>query len=123
MIGFLQPVMVNSAKFAEEWIASWNAHDVERILRHYAEAVEYHSPFIAKLGGSPDGRLEGKAELRDYIERGLAIFPELKFTLLGVYAGMGSVVLNYQSVRNLVAAETFVFDDEGRVIQVFCHYQ
>jgi hypothetical protein len=114
---------MDSAKFAEEWIASWNAHDVERILSHYAETVEYHSTFIAKLGGSPDGLLHGKAELRDYIQRGLAVFPELKFTLLGTYVGVGSMVLNYQSVRNLVAAETFVFNAEGKVIKVFCHYQ
>ncbi len=114
---------LDAAKFAEEWIASWNAHDVERILSHYAETVEYHSPFIAKLGGSPDGLLHGKAELRAYIQRGLAVFPELKFTLLGAYEGVNSVVLNYQSVRNLVAAETFVLNAEDKVAQVFCHYQ
>jgi hypothetical protein len=114
---------LDAAKFAEEWIASWNAHDVERILSHYAETVEYHSPFIVKLGGSPDGLLHGKAELRAYIQRGLVEFPELKFTLLGAYEGVNSVVLNYQSVRNLVAAETFVFNAEDKVAQVFCHYQ
>ena len=24
-------------RFAEEWIAAWNAHDLERILAHYTD--------------------------------------------------------------------------------------
>lgn len=114
---------VDTAKFAEEWSTSWNARDVERILSHYAEEVDYTSPFIAKLGGAVDGRLHGKAALRDYFQKGLAAFPDLKFTLLGVYAGADSVVLHYQSVRGLVAAETFEFDSEGKVKRVLCHYK
>ena len=115
-------MVIDAAKFAEEWIASWNAHDAGRILEHYAEDVEYRSPFIAKLGGSSEGLLQGKVALRSYIERGLVTFPELHFKLFGAYAGVNSVVLHYQSVRDLVAAETFVFNAQGKIAQVFCHY-
>ncbi len=108
-------------QFAAEWIAAWNAHDVEAILTHYADDVEYTSPFIAKLTGG-GATLRGKDAVRDYLRRGLAAFPELHFTLLETYSGTDSAVLRYRSVRNLIAAETFQFDAHGRVKRVLCHY-
>ena len=46
--------------FAEEWIAAWNSHDLERILTHYEDDVELRSPVASKLLGG-DGRVRGKA--------------------------------------------------------------
>ena len=50
--------------FAAEWLAAWNAHDLERILSHYAEGVTFLSPVAARMTGN--GRVEGKAALRAY---------------------------------------------------------
>jgi hypothetical protein len=36
---------------------------------------------------------------------------------------VGSVTLLYLSVRELLAAETMVFDEAGRVRRVHCHYR
>jgi ketosteroid isomerase-like protein len=33
-------------EFAEEWIASWKSHDLDRILAHYADDVEVTTPMI-----------------------------------------------------------------------------
>ena len=33
-------------RFAGEWIAAWNAHDLGRILSHYTEDFEMSSPVI-----------------------------------------------------------------------------
>ena len=30
-------------EFANDWIESWNAHDLENIILHYDENVEYYS--------------------------------------------------------------------------------
>ena len=35
--------------FVADWMEAWNDHDLERILGHYADDVEYYSPFIAQL--------------------------------------------------------------------------
>ena len=35
--------------FASERIAAWNAHDLERILKHYASDVQFTSPFVSRL--------------------------------------------------------------------------
>jgi hypothetical protein len=109
-------------RFAEEWVASWNSHDLERILSHYAEEIVYRSPFVAQLQGAPDGLLIGKSALRAYVQAGLQRYPELRFVVRGVFAGVGSLVIEYESVNGLLAAETFVLDTSGRACQVFCHY-
>ncbi len=76
--------------FVREWIDAWNSHDVERILRHYADGVTYQSPFVVRLAGNVDGALQGKEALREYLAAGLAAYPELHFRLRGVYAGLAA---------------------------------
>jgi ketosteroid isomerase-like protein len=39
--------------FAADWIESWNAHDLGRILSHYADDFEKSSPFIIQIAGEP----------------------------------------------------------------------
>lgn len=107
---------------AREWLAAWNAHDLDRILTHYAEDVEFFSPFIVKLTGNSAGMLRGKAALRDYFARGLAAYPDLKFEFIRLYPGVCSCVLEYRSVNNLRAAETMEFDAAGQVCRVQAHY-
>lgn len=110
-------------QFAGEWLASWNSHDLERILSHYTEDVVYRSPFVVQLQGSADGQLVGKSALRAYVQAGLQRYPQLRFVLREVFAGAGSVVVEYESVNHLIAAEVFVLDSNGRARQVFCHYR
>ena len=110
-------------EYAREWIAAWNSHDVDRVAAHYGDTVEYESPFVAQLSPGRT-RLSGIDAVRDYIGRGFERFPELQFT--GPYLvalGAGSVVIVYGSVNDLVAAETLVLDECGRVSRVHCHYR
>jgi len=109
------------AAFAQEWVATWNAHDLERILEHYADDVELVSPFVAKLTGS-DGSVHGKAALRDYCARGLKAFPTLRFELVRIYSGVRSCVLEYRSINSLRTAEVMEFDEQGKVRRVLAHY-
>jgi|GEM_PF-237612 len=109
-------------QLAAEWLAAWNRHDLEAILAHYTEEVQFASPFIAKLIGDPAGTLAGKAALRAYFAQGLAAYPRLRFTLHAVLPGADSVTLLYASVNDLLAAETMVLDAQFRVVAARCHY-
>jgi len=100
--------------FAAEWIAAWNAHDIERILEHYAEDVQFSSPFVASIAGVPSGTLAGTPDLRAYWTKALQMLPNLRFTLIEVLAGVDAVTLYYRGHRGTVA-ETFQLDVEGRV--------
>ncbi|MBC8011981.1 MAG: nuclear transport factor 2 family protein [Burkholderiales bacterium] len=113
---------VDYERCAREWLAAWNAHDLDEIVAHYADAVEFRSPFVAKLLGRADGTIRGRAELRDYFARGLAAYPALKFEFIRLYTGVNSCVLEYRSVNNLRAAETMEFDATGKISRVVAHY-
>ena len=105
---------VDFVHHTHEWLAAWNAHDLERILAHYADAVEFHSPFVTKLTGRADGIVHGKPALRDYFSRALAAYPTLKFEFLQLYSGTSSCVLEYQSVDQRRAAEHMELDSAGK---------
>src|SRR5881296_4785341 len=107
---------------AQEWIAAWNAHDLERILAHYSEDVELTSPFVAKLTGRSEGVVRGKAALRDYFARGLQAFPTLRFDFIRLYPGVQSCVLEYHSVNGLRSVELMEFDARCKVRRVLEHY-
>jgi len=114
-------------RFVAEWMEAWNSHDLEAILAHYADDVEYYSPFIAQLA-DPSGRLTGRAALRSYVAAALERFPDLHFDPpIHVAAGAGSVSFVYRSVNGLLAVETLVFGPgtPGRlsVARAHCHYR
>jgi ketosteroid isomerase-like protein len=100
--------------FATAWIAAWNAHDLDRVLEHYTEDVEFASPYVARIAGEASGKLTGKSALRAYWAKALVMVPELQFTLTEILTGVATVTLVYRGHRGTVA-ETFQFDDTGRV--------
>ena len=112
----------DARKLAKEWIAAWNAHDLEMILTHYDEAVELTSPAAAQLLGVPDGRVVGKANLRAYFQRGLDAYPELRFELEDVMWGVKSVVLCYKNQKGTRTAEFMELSANGKVARVVANY-
>ena len=65
--------------FAKDWIDAWNSHSLERILSHYTDDFEMSSPLIVERMQEPSGVLRGKAAVRDYWAKGLAVVPPIKF--------------------------------------------
>src|SRR5258708_37840945 len=80
---------------ANHWVAAWNAHDLDLIMTHYEDAIELISPVAARLLGTPDGKGEGKRNLRAYFRRGVEAYPVLHFRLEDVLWGIHSIVLYY----------------------------
>jgi hypothetical protein len=107
---------------ANHWVAAWNAHDLDSIMTHYEDAVELTSPVAARLLGTPDGKVSGKANLRAYFQRGLDAFPELQFRLEDVLWGMNSVVLYYTNQKGTRTAEYMELSATGKVTRVVANY-
>jgi ketosteroid isomerase-like protein len=101
-------------EFARTWVDAWNAHDVDRVLEHFAEDAEFYSPFIVTIAKEPTGRLVGKPAIRSYWSSALARIPDLRFELIDVLVGVDSVTIYYKGHRGLVA-ETLFFDATGFV--------
>lgn len=106
----------------DAWVAAWNAHDLDRIMTHYEDAVELTSPVAAQLLGISDGKVVGKASLRAYFQRGLEAYPELQFRLTDVLWGVNSVVLYYTNQKGTRTAEFMELSASGKVARVVANY-
>ena len=113
---------MEAKKFAKEWIESWNSHDLEDIMKHYAEDIKITTPMIKLAGGIESGSLQGKENVKAYWEKALDKIPDLHFELVDVTSGVDSVALYYKSVMNKMAIEVMFFDDNGLVIKMVAHY-
>lgn len=112
----------HAAEFAREWIASWNAHDLDRILSHYTDDFEMSSPFIVRIMNEPSGTLTGKERIRAYWQAALARNPGLHFTLIAVHTGANSVSIHYTHQTGLQVTEVFFLNEHGLVYRAAAHY-
>ena len=109
-------------KFANEWIASWNSHDLDDILTHYSDDIEITTPMIKLAAGIDSGSLKGKENVREYWKKALQKIPDLHFELYEVTAGVNSVALFYKSVMNKKAIEIMFFNEHGKVNKMYALY-
>ena len=107
--------------FAADWIDSWNAHDLDRILGHYSDDFEMSSPMIVRLAGEASGTLRGRSAVGSYWAKALRQNPSLHFELVTTLWGVSSITLYYKGVRGL-SAEVFHFNSEGKVVRAHAHY-
>ena len=115
-------LLPDAEKFAAEWIESWNSHDLDRILSHYAEDVEVTTPMIKVALGIESGTLRGKAPARRYWQAALERVPDLHFQLIECTQSVESIALYYKSVMGKMAIEVMFFDKDGKVSRVIAHY-
>ena len=107
---------------ARDWVAAWNAHDLDLIMKHYDDAVELTSPVAAQLLERPSGKVAGKTSLRAYFQRGLEAYPQLQFRLEDVLWGVSSLVLYYTNQKGTRTAEFMELSATGKVIRVVANY-
>jgi predicted ester cyclase len=91
-------------------------------MEHYEDAIELTSPVAARLLGSSDGKVIGKANLRAYFQRGLEAYPEIDFRLEDVLWGVTSVVLYYTNQKGTRTAEFMELSARGKVTRVVANY-
>lgn len=109
--------------FAEGWLNGWNQRDLEGILSHYTEDVEFQSLLAVKLLGDASRTIRGKENLREYFGKLLAAFPgSPELELLSVFQGVDSLVVHFQS-RGRKGAEFMELNQEGKVRRGMAHSQ
>jgi hypothetical protein len=107
--------------FAQDWVESWNTHDIDRIMSHYADNVRLTSPKVREITGREDGTIRGKGNLHEYFKVRLAGQPNLHFDLARVYSGVLSLVLEFHTSDGRHVAEFMHFDPAGLVTRVFAN--
>lgn len=109
--------------FACDWIDAWNARDLERILSHYSRDVVFTSPVAAHIVPDSGGVIRGIDALRSYWALGLEQIPDLHFELVNVFETSHRVTILYCNHRDVLVAETLLFDPEGLVMLGFAAYE
>ncbi|QWG21609.1 nuclear transport factor 2 family protein [Bradyrhizobium sediminis] len=105
------------AALGRDWISAWNSRDLERVLALYAEDAEMTSDRIQALGLDCSGTLRGKANLRMYWGKALALLPNLHFDLIDLFVSPDSIVVFYQNERGGKICEYLRLDAEGKIRQ------
>ena len=105
-------ISLDPIAFSRQWVAGWNAHDVEAVLEHFHEDVVFTSPVAARLLPETDGVVHGKPALRHYWTVALTQVPDLRFTVEGVYRGIDTVVIAYRNQNGGLVNEVLKFDGD-----------
>ncbi len=100
-----------------EWVAAWNARDLDRVLALYAEDCEMTSEVIVRLGVDPSGTVRGKSHLRAYWSKALASLPDLHFDLIEIFTSPDSVIVFYSNQRGAQICEYLRLDAAGKIVQ------
>jgi len=109
-------------RFADQWIAAWNAHDLPRVLSHYEDDFEMASPIIIEITGEPSGVLRGKKKVGAYWEEALQRSPDLRFEKLGVFIGARGLAIHFRNQRGRPSVETFELGEQGLVTRAAGHH-
>ncbi len=105
------------AALGRDWIAAWNAHDLERILALYAEDSEMTSDKIFALGLDASGTVRGKDRLRAYWGTAFELLPNLHFELIDIFVSPDSLAVLYRNDRQQKICEYLRLDDAGKIRQ------
>ena len=103
---------IDARQFAADWAAAWNAHDIEAVLRHFHEDATFSSPFAASVFPESEGRLIGKAAIREYWTIGIARIPDLHFSIDAVFVGIDCIVIAYVNQKQARVSEVLKFDGD-----------
>ncbi|MBN1569381.1 MAG: nuclear transport factor 2 family protein [Acidobacteria bacterium] len=109
-------------RFAEDWVAAWNRHDIPSVLKHYSDDFEMTTPMIQRVLGIESGTLKGKDTVGNYWRAALTKVPDLSFSIIEVTCGVRSVSIYYNAVMGKKAIETFLFNEKGEIYRALATY-
>jgi hypothetical protein len=85
---------------------------MEAVLAHFHDDVVFTSPVAAEIVSGSGGVVHGKAALREYWCAALEAVPDLPFDIVGVYAGVSALVINYRNERGGLVNEVLEFEGD-----------
>jgi ketosteroid isomerase-like protein len=107
---------------ARHWVDAWNRHDLDAIMAHYADDVQFVASTVVVRWDRADGTLRGKDELREQFSRGLALVPELHFDLEDVLLAPNGYAVIYRRENGNRVIDSVQLDAEGRAARVHAYY-
>ena len=112
-----------AVKFANDWVKSWNSHDINGILSHYTNDFEIESPLAKQRFPESNGLICGKTKVEKYWRLGLEQNQNLEFEIIDVLCGVTTISIYYLSKstnRNVV--EMMTFNEDLKVVKATVNY-
>src|SRR5215467_15743496 len=106
---------------ARDWLTAWNSKDIDRLMRHYHDEIEFYSPNVVKRWSKPGGKLLGKDAVRSHLLKGFEDANHIQFHLLGILEGIDGIIIVYKKGIKGMGADLVNLDDEGKVIRVMAN--
>jgi ketosteroid isomerase-like protein len=106
--------MIDVERWTDEWVASWNRDDLEKLVSLYAENVELRAPFAKIYAES--GAVKGKAALRRYWEEYKRRMPNVTLQKVAVYTGHLALALHCVDSKGRHGIRTVLFDQHDKAI-------
>ena len=82
-------------QIARNWLAAFNAQDLEALLALYADDAVHTSPKLRARQPETGGKVSGKAALRSWWKDAFARLPGLRYEETGLTADEHRVLLEY----------------------------
>ena len=109
--------------FAAEWVASWNSHDLDKILEHYAADFSIETPMALKIIPESKGVVAGKNKVREYWAQGLKLIPNLHFEIIDVLVGLNGLTIYYRNTATgRKTTEIMFFNAQQKVEKAIAMY-
>jgi ketosteroid isomerase-like protein len=116
------PVDTDGAwRVARDWCDAWNRRDLDGIMCHYADDIEFSSPTVIKRWGIADGWLRGRDKVRENFAVGVKA-PDLHFELLDVLIGVNTMCVLYRRETGALVTDLVELDANGRGRRVIACY-
>jgi len=112
----------DAQRYAEQWIDSWNSHDIDSIMSFYADSICHITPKLTMLFGSASNTIKDRDQLREYFKATFKRSPELHFTLKEVFAGTESIIICFDSTTGICVAVVLILDNNMKITQYIAHY-
>jgi hypothetical protein len=106
----------------EDWIEAWNAHDLDRIMSHYADDVEFEANTVVKRWNKPDGKLRGINELREHFKLGLSLAPQIHFTFEQFFSVPSGYAVLYRRDNGNQVMDVVELNEAGKARRVKAFY-
>ncbi len=98
---------------ARRWLDAFNARRPDLVVQHFHDDVTATSPVIARLLPDTGGILHSNAEVLELYRQGIALAPDLRFTLVEVLCGIDQITIAYRNQTGTLVAETLTLDPAG----------
>lgn len=113
------------ADVARQWLAAFNAGDVEALIELYAEDAVHESPKVRKAMPGSEGKLKGKAAMRDWWQQAFNRLPGMSYELTALTSDSSRAVIEYvrraPGEQPLAVAEAFEVRD-GKIVHSVVHH-